>query len=129
MGGGWGGDGGGWLDDFLKCIEVTTTICMLGGQLAANVFMRHMYAQQENVLYKHRRSTCMRDRDLCYTYTCISHKVKIYRGAHALRARPLCVCSGCEICRYMCSIDLCRACMCCVYACTAHFLVARTCVA
>ena len=116
----WGGMGDPFVDgDFLKI-----DVFWAGGQLAANVLMRHMYAQQENVLYKHRRSTCMRDKDLCYTYTCISHRVKIYRGGRALR-----VCSGCEIRRYMCSIDLCRACMCCVYACTAHFLVARTCVA
>ena len=60
-----------------------------GGQLAANVFMRHMYAQQENVLYKHRRSTCMRDRDLCYTYTCISHTLSIHRGGAREARAPL----------------------------------------
>ena len=42
---------------------------------------------------------------------------------------PLCVCSICEVCRYMCSINVCRVYMCCIYACTAHILVARTCVA
>ena len=41
----------------------------------------------------------------------------------------LCVCSICEVCRYMCSINVCRVYMCCIYACTAHILVARTCVA
>ena len=60
-----------------------------GGQLAANVFMRHMYAQQENVLYKHRRSTCMRDRDLCYTYTCTSHTLSIHKGRARGARAPL----------------------------------------
>ena len=57
-----------------------------------------------------------------------TYRVKTYRGAGASRP-PLCVCSICEVCTYMCSINVCRVYMCCIYACTAHILVARTCVA
>ena len=88
------------------------------------------HVRQVDVLYKHRRSTCMRDRDLCgATILAYLTGENIQSGA-PLRGAPLCVCSNGEICKNCCSIDLCRACMCCVYACTAHLLVAHadTCV-
>ena len=92
------------------------------------MFMRHMYVRHVYVRYKHRCSTCIRDIHLCCTYICKPHKLSTHRGAGAKRP-PLCMFSPCEVCRYMCSINVCRVYMCCIYACTAHILVARTCVA
>ena len=45
------------------------------------------HVRQVDVLYKHRRSTCMRDRDLCCNNSCISHGLKIYRAARRFAAR------------------------------------------
>ena len=88
--------------------------------------------------------TCTCDRSMCGTSIAAAHAYAtcIYalriatnptswahtEGARAKRA-PLCMFSPCEVCRYMCSINVCRVYMCCIYACTAHILVARTCVA
>ena len=85
------------------------------------------HVRQVDVLYKHRRSTCMQnDRDLCCCNNSgISHGLTNIQSGAPLRGAPLCVCSNGEICKNCCSIDLCRACMCCVYACTAHLLVAH----
>ena len=40
------------------------------------------HVRQVDVLYKHRRSTCMRDRDLCFNNSCISHNLSIHRSMH-----------------------------------------------
>ena len=55
------------------------------------------HVRQVDVLYKHRRSTCMRDRDLCRNDSCISHGLKNIQSSAPLRGAPLCVCSNGEI--------------------------------
>ena len=57
------------------------------GQLAASVFLRHMNVRQVDVLCKHRRLTCMRDRDLCCKIPCKPHNLSIHRAARREAAR------------------------------------------
>ena len=61
---------------------------VMGGFWGVGVPATHeKHVRQVDVLCKHRRSTCMRDRDLCCNNSCISHGVKIYRAARRFAAR------------------------------------------